>query len=186
MLKKTLALVCLTLSLTANAATVYTYTGLEFTSVTGDFDTSDFITATLNLDDALAANLTDVDLTTLAGFSLTMSAGHISIANTGSGVTLSEAEVTTDALGNIVEWGLLLRVAVGATQESNILTRHFPGYNSDLVKDSLTIGAPRGSELGRGNVTPAGTWAVATVPVPAAAWLLGSALIGLAGLKRRK
>jgi hypothetical protein len=34
-----------------------------------------------------------------------------------------------------------------------------------------------------------GTFAVATlnpVPVPAAAWLFGSALIGLAGIKRKK
>ena len=112
--------------------------------------------------------------------------GPISLANTGSGVTLYEAEVTTDAFGNIVEWGLSLRVPVGATQESSILTRHYPGYNLDRVTDRRTIGAPRGSELGRGSVGPAGTWAAATVPVPAAAWLFGSSLIGLVGIKRKR
>ena len=183
----TLGLILAFVSVPGRASMVYTYTGQEFTSVKGAFETSDFITATFSLDNALAAN-TSVDLTTLAGFTLTMSAGHISMTNTVGGVTLNEASLTTDAFGNIVTWGLGFSELVSdGTQRNSLLTRHFPGYNLDIVIDRVTLGEPRGNEIGNGSVGPAGTWTSASVvPVPAAVWLFGSGLIGLAGVARRK
>ena len=183
----TLGLMLAFASVPGRASMVYTYTGLEFTSVKGAFETSDFFTATFSLDDALAAN-TSVDLTTLAGFTLTMSAGHISMTNTVGGVTLTEADVSTDAFGNIVTWGLGFSELVNNdTQRNSLLTRHFPGYNLDVVIDRVTLGEPRGNEIGNGSVGPAGTWTSASVvPIPAAAWLFGSGLLGLIGIARRK
>lgn len=42
------------------------------------------------------------------------------------------------------------------------------------------------SEMDLGTVSGDFTWTTSAVPVPAAAWLFGSALVGLVGLKRRK
>jgi hypothetical protein len=58
------------------------------------------------------------------------------------------------------------------------------GANGTFTMDwtSLIVGGPFDGQIGTYNVS--GTYAV--VPVPAAAWLLGSGLIGLVGVARRR
>jgi len=58
------------------------------------------------------------------------------------------------------------------------------GTNFSIGWTSLIVGGPFNGQIGTYNVT--GTYAVAAIPVPAAAWLMGSGLIGLVGVARRR
>ena len=93
----------------ASAVAIYTYTGNPFTVVLGPYTTDNFISATLTLDNPLAANLASVDVTGFSGFSLTMSDGQQILTDTTPGLTTVSATVSTNMNGNIVaDWALRL------------------------------------------------------------------------------
>jgi hypothetical protein len=56
--------------------------------------------------------------------------------------------------------------------------------NFDMTWGSAIVGGPFDGQTGYWNLT--GTVSAAAVPVPAAAWLMGSGLIGLVGVARRR
>jgi hypothetical protein len=171
----------------AQATVIYTYTGQSFTSTFGTVDATDSVSATLSLDEALAADITSAtDISSLAGFALTLSAGPSIIANTSANVHYMRSEVTTDALGRIAEWRFDLSWSPTPVEHSSIFTRHWPGYNADLVIDSRVIGGARGDYDGYGSVGPKGFWISTTVPEPSIIALFALGLVGIGFARRRQ
>ena len=86
----------------------------------------------------------------------------------------SGSSLTTDALGNITGGSVSITAAVptGTVGTLNI--------DADAGTWAFVI---FGNDIAQGT---GGFEAVAPVPVPAAAWLFGSALVGLAGIGRRR
>jgi hypothetical protein len=86
----------------------------------------------------------------------------------------SGSSLTTDALGNITGGAITLVAAVPTGTIGTL------AINADASTWAFTIS---GLDIAQGT----GSFvAVAAVPVPAAAWLFGSALVGLAGIGRKR
>ena len=182
---------------TANASVVYKYVGNKYTSATNPYDTSMNVSGSFTVD-SLLINVSG-DVTSL-----------ISSFNFTDGVhTLTNADqierfrflLDTNESGQIINWEIgiieLLPPILGATA-AGIYSRGIPtidGFDND---DSGTLrqcnaaafGECITSEIrniGRGSVSTLnnpGNWSV--VPIPAAAWLFGTGLLGLIGVSRRK
>jgi hypothetical protein len=93
------------------------------TNVNTSYDLSDFVSATLSFDNPLPANMPLGSVTGHAGFQLTLSDGHQTVATpitSGQGLI---ATVATDAGGNIVEWRLILNT--GGVQNGGVSTQRF-------------------------------------------------------------
>ena len=78
----------------------YQYTGNLFTFATGPYTTSDFVTVTITLADALEPNFSG--FVALPGFTFSDGVQTISVRNAFHGV--ATAFFVTDATGNITEW----------------------------------------------------------------------------------
>jgi hypothetical protein len=84
------------------------------------------------------------------------------------------SSLTTDALGNITGGGITINAKVPTGTLGNLI------INADAGTWAFEI---FGNDVAQGT----GSFElVAPVPVPAAAWLFGSALVGLAGVGRRR
>ena len=59
-------------------------------------------------------------------------------------------------------------------------------FSYTLDYKSLIVGGPFNNQTGTWHLTGTGTIAAAPVPLPAAVWLLGSGLIGMVGVARRR
>jgi hypothetical protein len=147
------ALVCSALPLAAQAT--YQYTGQPFTlfscgsSGTGTLDcqndpapgnsltsytATDHVSATLTFNGPLAANLNYQDVTSLAGFKLTMNDGHQTLTTPAAGVI---AKVSTDGSGQIIgPW--LLVINLGNAADSGIASENEPPVNP-FVQDQGTL-----------------------------------------------
>jgi MYXO-CTERM domain-containing protein len=157
----------------AHADVILTYTGNDFTSVSGPYTTADRVTASINLAIPLADNLNLAPVTPLA-FSL------------GDGVqTITNAPIrtdssfafTTDATGTIIDWRIDVRVVA-------------------LPNDIVTTGGPAGQGIDEGIIDPVqvgsvfgdpGTWttSASAVPAPPLSNLAAFGVLGLAFLWRR-
>ena len=164
-----------------DAATIYTYTGNNFTDGIGYYTADDYVTAELSLDTPLLPNQHYSDLTLLSGFALKMTAGPTELEYGQSGAE-AWADVTTGSGGNIGEWDVGLRLYFSGGV-GGIVTCSSPCEEVGL---SDYVGYYDGVAYITSNTNNPGTWAVQTVPIPAAAWLFGSALLGLVGIGRRK
>jgi hypothetical protein len=97
----------------------------------------------------------------------TLKMGTLAVATTGWNTTLNGAA----ALGNATSGTFpLIADTIGG---SPMVAGPFGGFNANFDIQSMTVTS----------ITPD---PVAAVPVPAAAWLLGSGLLGLVGVARRK
>ena len=163
-------------SASVNAAiTTYTYTGNAFNSVTSPYTTSDSVTGSITLANALASNLTS--FTTVTPSSFSFSDGINTVTNTTANVG-SLFAFKTDAIGNIFQWQV--SVYTGSVFQFSISTAN-PGLFSP--DDHVYVNS---SNTAYGQILNSpGTWTVATVPEPETYALLLAGL-GLMGAVARR
>ena len=81
--------------------------------------------------------------------------------------------------------GVPFSAGVPLTAEPDVSLSRFLGFTSDTSFTSISFvpnAGPNGDAFGIDNIE----YGVSTVPVPAAAWLFGSAILGMFGFSRRK
>jgi hypothetical protein len=180
----------------ANASAVYTYTGNNFTSATAPYTTDMNITLQFETASALAGT-----------GSMTNVSAEIFSYSVFDGInTLTEADSEIDVLVNIdtttgqpTEWTIFVTnefgKSVGDTvnRMNTVYYDYSGGTDGALEAECVFVPVVGGECMGLTNGGSAyvynppgssGTWSV--VPIPAAVWLFGSALIGLIGVARRK
>ena len=186
------------------AQATYTYTGHPFTlfscgpffdtttgTVTGTLDCStpgpnantsytaaDFVSATLTLTSPLPANMALADVSTLAGFALSMNDGQHTVTNTQAVGMF--AKVGTDASGNINQWQVVINT--GGLANGGIDTLNIPGNVGDFGVLACCDPGPQGGNFGL-NLSMPGSWS-SGAPNPAAAVtslinMLSNPLLGL-------
>lgn len=173
-----LAIVGLTLSLSANAAIVSNGTVNELSTFRAESDNSIW----LRLDALESTNPNGVysvflDEIAVAGFSIA----------TGNQVVNM---LSNDGVGNPYQsWSTITSVIGIAANRSDFTGGYVLGQHWVSAYDTYGSWAnnPNYSSSSNSNF---GVWAtytgVSQVPIPAAAWLFGSALVGLVGIKRKK
>ena len=178
------------------ATTVYSYEGNTFTNFLGPgpWDTTSKVTASITMSSELGPNLNNSFVTPL---SWTLSDGVLPI--TEATATASVFRFSTNAFGDITAWNVDVGEYITGTPsqgdtEHQIVT-HYNLVVFDLANDGAVgrlYDATAGwiqVEAGNFSSDPAttqGTWTATVVPIPAAAWLFGSGLIGLIGVARTK
>lgn len=111
--------------------------------------------------------------------------GPVPSGTVGSGATIANGDAITVNLSSFfANWNgndFNQGNAAAAGTVSNVV-----GNNFDYVLDwtSLISGGPFNNQIGTWHLT--GTGSVAPIPLPAAVWLLGSGLLGMVGVARRK
>jgi hypothetical protein len=176
------------LSNSAEAAFIYEYTGTPFTYISnpsGPFDTNDVVTGFVEFATAPIAGETGKSDVVDASF-------------TAATYTITKADTVThgsafsfdfDSSLNVIKWGAVLATIPGS-QSGSIRACNEPGIDlliggtnycpaSGLIFSDATY-----TDGSTGNAATMGSWSV--VPIPAAAWLFGSGLLGLIGVARRK
>jgi len=165
---------------------------------TGIYSAANSVTGFFTVDDTVLATgfVSDVDI---LSWSFMDGRQTLSSAN---GDSLWQAQVSYNVgTGTVTDWkfitqspGEVTELGVGE-QWGEIITNTMssvPGDGARIIEcisdclpftQDTVYGGDRGSTGTAGGV---GAWEVAAVPIPAAAWLFGSALLTLAGIKRRK
>lgn len=111
--------------------------------------------------------------------------GPVPTGTVGSGATIANGDaINVDLSSFFANWNgndFNQGNAAATGTVSNVA-----GNNFDFVLDwtSLIVGPPFGGQTGTWHLT--GTGSVAPIPLPAAVWLLGSGLLGMVGVARRK
>jgi hypothetical protein len=200
MLKQTLALVALTLSLSVQAAVVYSNGNAPFESATYY---SDYYTVYDNFvlsDDAhitgiewlggetQAANYIDTEYFIYDGApgnSSVVASGTVSASRASTGGSFAGYNIYSFAISDLsIELGagsyyLGLSQNAGDARSSGWFGASNSPLAGNLYQQSFsTLSGPFDQDVN--------FRLVSRVPVPAAAWLFSSALIGLAGIKRKK
>lgn len=167
----------LTIPISASAET-YTYTGTMFTQESSDWPPLSYVAGNFTMPSPLAANLND---TTIDPTSFVFTDWVDIIDNFNA--TLDQFEVSTDADGNITSW-------IFSVTENNSQDGEGYIYSSSTEGDYATFSY--GGYTGQSSVTAPGTWVVpdpppaAVTPEPSAILLLGTGMLGVAGIIRRK
>ena len=184
------------LSITANpvlAAVVYGYTGNQFDEFPAGtaYDTSNFISGTVTLENLLVANTTSTPA--ILDFSFTDGNQTLSMAN---GAAILDMEFTTDENG-ITNWKVELKILPPTPLEVDDTSHILKTLNWESgVQDTgiiqtftniMPFGPAWSQDIGK-VLDSAGSWEgdVASVPLPATAWLFGSGLVALFGIAKRK
>ncbi len=190
-------------AISANASVIYTYTGNNYNSFVSTelvlpqpYDSSMSVSGFIELETEIGANQL-IDGHGLVPLDFSFSSGVITIDFTNAGGVF--LDFATDASGNITEWnlyfvddptGLTLGGELHEIFSTFTTDDIFVGYldigETSYCKNLDAQGRCRFSDYHRGISEIPGTWTVSNVPVPAAAWLFGSGLVGLIGVAGRK
>jgi hypothetical protein len=174
------------------ADTIYTYTGNPFAGVGGfaaaPYVSTDFISITFTVTNPLAANLlidNNSKSSNVTPTSYSSSDGVQTLDNGNSAIGIFN--IGTDGSGHIINWHLFLFPFPSPSSQDLIASedQDQPGEMEDFG-DFSNIGSASG--IIRNNP---GTWtssatSTSPVPEPSTFTLLGTGILGLAGVARRK
>jgi hypothetical protein len=149
----------------ARADVIYTYTGENFTTVTGPYTKSNFVTISIDLPAPLQAD-TSLDLTTKISF--TISDGVQTISNTSLGVNTDASSVSTNAAAQISTWSIDIKAITGEITSSSILN----SFDSASTLLNNPVGGCMPCTASSNSV---GTWSSVAVPGP----VVGAGVPGL-------
>lgn len=176
-LKTVLASSALFLSATAAQAAIVPFTvDINGTTSGGDSGTT------------VGSGIASLDTATLQ---LTWTATSVITSGYTNGTVTSQTtynlatQIGTTTVTNCVNNGgtlidLCTQIAIGVPEATNLITASAPGVNPIILIDSSTVASPVG------DIFANTTYTFTAVPVPAAAWMFGSALVGLAGVGRKR
>ena len=161
--------------LTGSAQTyIYTYTGNDFTSVSGAYATSDKITGSIVFSAPLGANYAGNPSATMLSFNFTDGVGPQNVAGPPLGLPyVMDSTFSTDSSGEIVSWNFSVVAFLSffsPPETKGIQTEN----DSGNVLDSGNIDTPFGY-TGEGSVSSdPGVWVETIVPEPSAGLLFVS------------
>lgn len=179
----------LSASLTAQADTVYTYTGLDFISANGPFTTADSVKGSFTLANPLVGNLSNVNVVPLS-FSFN---DGVETFSSGTSVGYFPG-ISTNANGVITQW-IITIVAADKIDELQVFNEYIAGeglYDYDKAVIENTTDNPYGigpnvygaTSDGPGTFTSSASSAV--TPEPSSIALLGTGLLGIVGVVRKR
>lgn len=172
------------------ASVIYTYSGNSFDTFSdpSSYTTGMAVTGTVELAAPLVANLPS---SVVAPISFSFSDGINTITSTNASDLF--IELGTDGLSGINQWNIQVYRAIDDGTEFGKQYSIFTTFIGVTANDYGRMQICEGGPCGFDSVTDAGyqllvhgSWSGSLVPVPAAAWLFGSGLIGLIGFARRK
>jgi PEP-CTERM motif len=167
-------------TLIAHADSIYTYTGKDFTSALGQITTNDFISGSITTTNPFGDNL-DLVLINPVAFSFSDGVDTIDNANVSG---LDIIQISTNASGAIIDWDIILSNANG-----NVMTinggPNLVGIVSDGDADN-NFAAGSGRNSVSGVFTSAASVPAAVTPEPSTLALLGTGILGAAGMMRRR
>jgi len=163
----------------ASADTIYTYTGMPFTSALSPYTTSDYVSGWIDLAAPLSAGR---PLTGIVPVSFSFSDGlqTITASNALSG---SVIDLATDSSADISYWLIVLYDE--PTYTATVLTFNCPSCGLSVAAADQGINS---SSQGGSTIDSPGTWTVSTTPLPAALPLFATGLgaMGLLGWRRKR
>jgi hypothetical protein len=162
-------------TLIAHADSIYTYTGQDFTFATAPFTTGDFVSGSFTTTTPLGDNLDDAFIIP-ASFSF--NDGVDTLNNTNGSV--ADFFISTNASGAIVDWTIdVFGTAVGELIEITGGPKS-AGDDGDLGTAAEGVGANHFSGVFTSSAPTSVT------PEPSTLALLGTGILGVAGMMRRK
>jgi len=153
---------------------IYTYTGNDFTSVTGPYTSSDFITGSVAFSAPLGDNYDGSPPATMLYFNFSDGDNYGGVRQIFSGLPNSyvgDSVFATDSSGAIVAWNFEVVGFVPLNTETSFtyVTVDQPGNVEDLSSIDTAFG-----NIGAGSASDPGTWVETIVPEPSVGLLFVS------------
>jgi hypothetical protein len=165
------------------ADTTYTYTGADFTTASGIYSTSDFISGWFTVDAPMAANFAG----TITPTSFAFTDGVQTITNVNADTANNKFGFAFDASGNMVNWSVQIDINMTQYGSGQYDTIAMNG-GSSVVWDWAIVsqgGQPIG-HYGEAQNSVSGRWTESATPEPSSFVLFLTGLICVAGLVRRR